>query len=33
MVAAASDSDYTSILQALDKIKAEVNTSAWLKEN
>jgi cell division septation protein DedD len=33
MVAAASDSDYTTILQALDKIKAEVNTSAWLKEN
>jgi cell division septation protein DedD len=33
MVAAASDSNYASILQALDKIKAEVNTSAWLKEN
>ncbi len=33
MVAAASDSNYASILQALDKIKLEVNASAWLKEN
>ncbi len=33
MVAAASDSNYAAILQALDKIKSEVNSSAWLKEN
>jgi cell division septation protein DedD len=33
MVAAASDSNYESILQELDKIKSEVNPSAWLKEN
>jgi cell division septation protein DedD len=33
MVAAASDSNYAAILQVLDKIKSEVNPSAWLKEN
>ena len=33
MVAAASDSNYAAILQTLDKIKSEVNPSAWLKEN
>lgn len=33
MVSAASDSNYASIIQALDKIKSEVNASAWLKEN
>jgi DNA-binding IscR family transcriptional regulator len=33
LVAAASDSNYEAILEALDKIKSEVNSSAWLKEN
>ncbi len=33
LVAAASDSNYAAILEALDKIKSEVNSSAWLKEN
>jgi cell division septation protein DedD len=33
MVSAASDSNYASIIQALDKIKSEINSSAWLKEN
>lgn len=33
LVSAASDSNYDSIIQMLDKIKSEVNPSAWLKEN
>jgi cell division septation protein DedD len=33
LVAAANDSNYESVLQALDKIKTEINPSAWLKEN
>lgn len=33
LVAAANDSSYESAIQALDKIKGEINSSAWLKEN
>lgn len=33
LVSAASDSNYEAIIQMLDKIKSEVNPSAWLKEN
>ena len=33
LVSAASDSNYEAIIQMLDKVKSEVNSSAWLKEN
>jgi cell division septation protein DedD len=33
LVSAASDSNYETILQMLDKVKSEINPSAWLKEN
>jgi cell division septation protein DedD len=33
LVSAASDSNYEAMIQMLDKIKSEVNPSAWLKEN
>jgi len=33
LVSAASDSNYDAIILALDKIKSEINPSAWLKEN
>lgn len=33
LVSAASDSNYEAMIQMLDKIKSEVNSSAWVKEN
>jgi cell division septation protein DedD len=33
LVSAASDSNYEAIIQMLDKVKSEVNPSAWLKQN
>ena len=33
LVSASSDSNYEAMIQMLDKVKSEVNPSAWLKEN
>ena len=33
LVSAASDSNYEAVIQMLDKVKSEVNPSAWLKQN
>ncbi len=33
LVSAASDSNYEAVIQMLEKVKSEVNPSAWLKEN